>query len=608
MVADAEERRQESEASRQQNTRAGHPDAFRMQRRKLALLFPDFCFLTSTGAPILAPMHELSTDILIVGGGVGGCAAAMSAASLGYRVVLTEPTDWLGGQLTSQAVPSDEHPWIESHGCTRRYRAYRDGVRQYYRDHYPLTPEARANRHLNPGNGGVSRICHEPRVGLAVIESMLAYERTRGRVRVLLEHAPVAADVQGDTVKSVTLRNLRNGDTITIAAPYVLDASELGDLLPLTGTEYMTGAESRSQTNEPHAPDGSPQPQNMQAITWCFPMAFDPSPDVGDRYLIEKPAQYEFWRDYVPALKPAWPGKFFAMADSHPITVKPRVIALLPHDAEAMGLPAHWTWWRYRKIVCHDHYMPGSMPHEVTLVNWPRNDYFLGSIIDQPADVVAKRMEGARQLSLSLLYWLQTEHPRPDGKQGYPGLHLRPEITGTADGLAKFPYIRESRRIKAAFTVTENHVGVEARGGWDERAGRPAPAKYDPNPRAEKFPDSVGVGCYRIDLHMSTGGDNYIDISSLPFQIPLGSLLPVRMKNLIPACKNIGTTHITNGCYRLHPVEWNIGEAAGALAAFCLQKGTRPHAVREDAALLEEFQTLITAQGFELDWLATRPV
>jgi hypothetical protein len=45
----------------------------------------------------------------------------------------------------------------------------------------------------------------------------------------------------------------------------------------------------------------------------------------------------------------------------------------------------------------------------------------------------------------------------------------------------------------------------------------------------------------------------------------LGALIPIRMENLLPAAKNIGTTHITNGCYRMHPVEWNIGEAAGAL-------------------------------------------
>jgi hypothetical protein len=29
-----------------------------------------------------------------------------------------------------------------------------------------------------------------------------------------------------------------------------------------------------------------------------------------------------------------------------------------------------------------------------------------------------------------------------------------------------------------------------------------------------------------------------------------------------------GTTRITNGAYRVHPVEWSIGEAAGSLAAF----------------------------------------
>jgi hypothetical protein len=97
---------------------------------------------------------------------------------------------------------------------------------------------------------------------------------------------------------------------------------------------------------------------------------------------------------------------------------------------------------------------------------------------------------------------------------------------------------------------------------------------------AETFADSVGVSSYRIDLHPSAGGTNYIDVSSLPFQIPLGTLIPKRLENLIPTNKNIGTTHITNGCYRLHPVEWNIGEAAGALAAYAVTNKTTPRAIR----------------------------
>ena len=100
----------------------------------------------------------------------------------------------------------------------------------------------------------------------------------------------------------------------------------------------------------------------------------------------------------------------------------------------------------------------------------------------------------------------------------------------------------------------------------------------------------------------STGGDNYIDISSLPFQIPLGALMPQRVENLLPACKNLGVTHITNGCYRLHPVEWNIGEAVGALAALCVARKCAPRQVRKQSGLLKSFQALLTDQGVPLSW------
>jgi hypothetical protein len=120
---------------------------------------------------------------------------------------------------------------------------------------------------------------------------------------------------------------------------------------------------------------------------------------------------------------------------------------------------------------------------------------------------------------------------------------------------------------------------------------------------SELFADSIGVGCYRIDLHPSTALRNYVDVSSYPFQIPLGALIPQRIENLLPANKNLGVTHITNGCYRLHPVEWNIGEAAGALAAYCLEKGLMPRQVRNTPQHLADFQALLRdTLGFQLAW------
>lgn len=93
---------------------------------------------------------------------------------------------------------------------------------------------------------------------------------------------------------------------------------------------------------------------------------------------------------------------------------------------------------------------------------------------------------------------------------------------------------------------------------------------------AKRFHDSVGVGSYCIDLHPSTGGDNYIDLAGLPFEISLGVLIPQRGEILLAGCKNLGVTHITNGAYRMHLVEWNISESAGALAAYCLDTTTGP--------------------------------
>jgi len=546
-------------------------------------------FLKTAGFALLPSARasaEQAADVVVAGGGVGGCAAALAAVRNGLRAILTEETDWIGGQLTQQAVPPDEHPWIEQFGATASYREYRRLVRGFYRGHYPLTAEALRAGALNPGNCGVSRICHEPRAGLAALEALLAPHVSSGRLRILHRHKPLSASVDGDRVESLRVRNLETGAETELTAPYFIDATELGDLLPMTGAEYVTGAESQQQTGELHAKP-APEPHNMQAVTWCFVMDYI----AGEDHTIEKPAEYDFWRDYVPEMTPPWPGRQLSFTYSHPRTLAPRTQTFDPRQE---GPGGDGGLWRYRRLINTANFEPGSYRGGICLVNWPQNDYWLGNIIEVSEREARRHLERARQLSLSLFYWLQTEAPRPDGGAGWPGLRLRGDLTGAPDGLAKYPYIREARRIKAEFTVREQHVGTEQR---MEETGLDRDEVH-----AVSFPDSVGVGSYRIDLHPSTGRDNYIDISSLPFEIPLGALIPQRMENLLPAAKNLGVTHITNGCYRLHPVEWNIGEAAGAVVAFALRRKEPPHHVRNTGRLLNEFQRNLARQGVELRW------
>ncbi len=525
----------------------------------------------------LARVVELDCDVLIAGAGCGGVAAARSAAVLGCQVVLADCSGWLGGQLTAQAVPPDEHPWVERTGITASYRGMREAVRDSYRRDPRLREQVRRRAHLNPGGGWVSRLCAEPGVIHGVLQQLLDPYRAAGSLRLLQHYRPVRAQVDADLIRAVEFASTRGDERVVVHAAQVIDATEEGDLLPLTGCECVLGAESHADTGEPHAPSGPPDPFSQQALTWCAPLELRPA---GQDHVIERPAGYGFWSSY---RAPFWPGPQLGWATQNPETGRSLHRPLFaPGTAKDL--------WRFRRILHGASYQPPIC--DVTLVNWPQNDYWLAPVTGVPGDVREQRLADARELTRCLIYWLQTEAPRPDGGSGYPQLRLAAGALGTSDGLAAAPYIRESRRIRAEFTVAEQHVGVAAR---PVTGGRGAAG-------AALFADSVGIGSYRIDLHPSTAGHGYLDISAYPFQIPLGALLPVRLDNLTAGGKCLGITHITNGCYRLHPVEWNTGEAAGALAAYAVRRHVPPRAIRARHQLLAEYQQLLTELGIQLSW------
>ena len=562
-----------------------------INRRKslvtLGLGFPAAAVGLSGCRSLKRSPKELKADFVVIGGGLGGCAAALSALRSGLSVIMTEETDWIGGQLTSQGVPPDEHKWIERFGCTRTYRELRNAIRNHYRKHYPLTPAARGNINLNPGSGSVSRLCHEPRVALACLEAMLRPFVASGKLTLLRETIPTAVETDNDEINSVEVLDLRKNSHLVLHGRYFADATELGDLLPLAKCEHVTGTEGKLATGELHMPEHA-SPKNQQAFTMCF--AIDHVE--GENHTIDKPSEYDFWKSFVPDISPPWPGRLLDLTYTHPSSGLAKRLGFNPTGPHKKGIINLWT---YRRIVAAKNFMPNSGLRDVSLINWPQNDYLLGNLVGVSAEERQRHIDRSKQLSLSLLYWLQTEAPRDDGDQGWPGLRLRNDIMGTKDGLAKYPYVRESRRIKAHTTVLEQHCGVENR-------MKVLGLKDSKGLRAKRYRDSVGIGHYQIDLHPSTGGDNYIDFAALPFEIPLGALIPRRIKNLIPASKNIGTTHVTNGCYRLHPVEWNIGEVAGILASESIAQATTPEHFYRDKNRLDDLQNTLVKRGVEIRW------
>ena len=186
-------------------------------------------------------------------------------------------------------------------------------------------------------------------------------------------------------------------------------------------------------------------------------------------------------------------------------------------------------------------------------------------------------LQEAKRTSFAFLYWIQDE-------LGHPEVKLRPDIMGTADGLSKYPYVRESRRMLAKGRVIEQDIVEE----------------YWPGPRARWFDDAIGIGFYMVDIHPCGANERGRMMMPKPFQIPLATMLPRAPINFLPAGKNIGVTHLTNGAFRLHPIEWMVGEAAGTVASLAIAKGSRPD--------VRAIQSDLASAGVPLVWFDDLPV
>jgi hypothetical protein len=522
------------------------------------------------GAPEAA--NDAACEVLVVGGGTGGVAAALAAARGGRHVTLLEETDWIGGQCTAQGVSAlDEHDHIEAFGGTASYYRFRSLLREHYA---ALLSGRAAPSYFNPGDCWVTRLAFEPRVAVRVLEAMLRPYVDAGRLEIRTRTRAVGAATSGDRIVAVTAMGLDDGALTRYRPELVIDATELGDLLPLCGAEHVVGAEAVAQTGEVQAQPESPKPHCVQSFTYTF--ACERRPD-GEHHVVPRPERYDHYR-----------------------SAQPYSLRIEVHGGEIYGESSGWLeyrlfdtmpgtkggLWTYRRLLSRDLFA-GRVAHDLTMFNWPGNDYRDRSILDAPPLAVASALQDAKRVSLGFLYWLQTEAPATGARCGAPEIRLRPDVMGTADGLSKYPYIRESRRIRALKTVVEQEVS----------------ANHQQGARAAHFADAVGIGWYPIDIHRSGPEDVGASARTRPFQIPLGALVPMRIVNLVAGAKNIGTTHITNGCYRLHPVEWAVGEAAGALAAFALDAHVSPRAVRERGELLARFQRCLLDAGMPIGWV-----
>ncbi|WP_130178708.1 FAD-dependent oxidoreductase [Cryobacterium sp. SO1] len=507
---------------------------------------------------------DLAADIAVIGGGLGGIAAALAAADTGSSVIMTAEESMIGGQITAQlTAPLDEHPRIETWGATRSYRRFRDLVR------------AESGGVDNPGDGWVSRLCFEPLVGLRVLEDLLRAHTESGRLRIVRNARPVAATVAvgsaetraDPTIEAVRLV-VRGRPDLIVRASVFIDATELGDLLPLTDTAWTIGSEGSCAFAERDAVPGAADALAEQSCTWAAVLVREAEPQP----VVERPPGYVAFRDSQPFTLDLV-GTDGAVARRGFFTAGPT------------GLPSFWSYRRIRTAG-------DAGVLEAAVINWAGNDYRDSGLVHNPEQT----RQGARALTLAFVHWLRTEAPRdsPDGPgphgtgRGYPELRLAPELTGTPDGLAEAAYVRESRRLANPRPITGNDIAASL-----------------PGIAAPEITDSVGIAWYQMDLHPRVGHPTSVYGDTAPFHIPARALVPalgIGPANLLMGAKNLAATQVAAAAYRVHPAEWAIGEAAGTIAARCLALHTTPRRLIHDDAALASVQSALHERGAPVSW------
>lgn len=327
-------------------------------------------------------------DVLVIGGSTSGVAAAVSAARLGAEVIVVESSPMLGGMLTAQGVSATDG----NHGLKGGlWSEFRDSLVRRYGSEDALR------------TGWVSEIQFEPSVGDRIFKNMLAQA---GNASAIYGYHVTSAVMDSREVKGAEFRN-GSGKRLKIKAKVTIDATDLGDFLPLSGTPYRVGTDSKAETGEAAAQDkadGTIQDLTLVAVLKDFGPGADKT--------IQKPDGYD-------------PSEFEGC-----------------RHTEYVGDMSAETMLDY-----------GRLPNGKFMLNWPGrfgNDIYL-ECADQPFDQREESLKAARAKTLRFIYFIQTD-------LGFRNLGIADDEFSTEDGLAYQAYFREGRRMRGTLTMTLDDI------------------------------------------------------------------------------------------------------------------------------------------------------
>ena len=448
-----------------------------------------------------APAEKgIYTDVLVVGGGTSGTAAGIQSARLGVKTIIAEETTWLGGMISSAGVSAFDGNHNMPSGI---WAEFREKIYQVYGG--PKAVET----------GWVSNTLFEPHVADSIFKQMAAAEK---QLSVMHQLRFVKAITTGTTITGATFIDIKTGDTVTIHAKQIIDATELGDVMASASVPFDVGMEADSVTNENV---GVPASNDIiQDITYTAILKDYGS---GADCTLVKPANYD-------------PMEFDGCCNE--FCSDPKKLASNVTAAQLLDY--------------------GKLPNGKYMINWPGkgNDIYL-NLIPLTHEQRQQEIIKAKEKTIRFVYFLQTQF-------GFKHLDFATNEFPTTDQLPLIPYHREGRRMQGIVRFKVQHIAEPF------------------NQAQALYRTGVSVGDYPIDHHHreNTNAPQHLNFYPVPsYNIPLGALIPKQHNGLLVTEKGISVSNIVNGTTRLQPVVLLTGQAAGALAALSVQQQKQAHEI-----------------------------
>ncbi len=529
-------------------------------------------------------MTEIHYDIVVAGGSFSAVATALAAARHNpeLKVLLTEPTDWLGGQATTQGVSAIDNAWHEPGASLMREQPEDHYPKDYLQfiDHIKFPPEgAPGEGYAGDQANWVSREGFDPRTAAWILEHQVAQLKnitlmkntvvksvetstTEDKREMIVSLTLNKREAKGDYVpfKKLLSQEIRDWYEVEDSDDYtkeqvrvtsadadrgmmVIDASELADVIVLSGADYALGRE----TKEEHIKTDGSLPEIDEDGTQAIVFTFCQLAEKGGA----EPSIYDH---------------FFADQEEYLKKETKSYYSLGKFTFEKI-----WTYRRLRNMG-----KPGAWDDvnvgDVTMQNWyPGNDYPYGSFLKSRVElgdeltnwkggVYPEELSHAEKHAFAWHLYYKANNPTDLTITFLKGDHEF-NMMGTPHGLCKFPYIRGTRRIIGydGFRITSRDlVNCDA-------------DQYDGETSFRYF-DSAGISSYAVDVHpvKNSEGASPPFEKAAPFYLPIRAHLSRNISNLLAAGKTTATTYITNAAYRLHPIEWVSGTIAGYTASYAL--------------------------------------